>query len=197
MYIIEVCLLKYYFESHLIYKWRFYRQTIFNQLNIIVPYVDIFGLCLSVANLWEIYMMRPQCHVKSLRFHFKRMLITGLGQYTFSIIRLFTNAPHIVIALPSSLWQTLLLLISLPHFCMLITGLEDIWRLVYIWKSNIILCLLILIDVVLRRFFTIWILYTTVLKKFSQNLQKIIRFRFTPFYLFAQISFLRDFLTKH
>ena len=36
--------LKYYFESPLIYKCHFYRQTIFNQLNIMVPHVDIIGL---------------------------------------------------------------------------------------------------------------------------------------------------------
>ena len=73
--IIEVYLLMYYFESHLIYKW----QTIFNQLNIMVSYLVIFGLCHSVAILWEIYVMRRECHVKWLRFHFKRMLITGLN----------------------------------------------------------------------------------------------------------------------
>jgi hypothetical protein len=52
--IIEVYLLKYFFESHLIYKWRYYRQTIFNQLNI----MDKIGLCHSFAILWEIYVMR-------------------------------------------------------------------------------------------------------------------------------------------
>ena len=31
IYIIEVYLLKYYFETHLIYKSRYYRQTIFKQ----------------------------------------------------------------------------------------------------------------------------------------------------------------------
>ena len=41
--------LKYYFESPLLYKLCYYRQTIFNQLNIIVPYVEIIGLCLIVA----------------------------------------------------------------------------------------------------------------------------------------------------
>ena len=29
--------------------------------------------------------MRPKCHVRWLRFHFKRMLITGLGQQTLPI----------------------------------------------------------------------------------------------------------------
>ena len=47
--IIEIYLLKYFFESHLIYKIRYYRQTNFNQLNIMVPYVDIIGLCHSVV----------------------------------------------------------------------------------------------------------------------------------------------------
>ena len=38
-------LLKYYYcESHLIYKLRYYRQTIFNHLNIVLPYVDIIGI---------------------------------------------------------------------------------------------------------------------------------------------------------
>ena len=40
---IEVYLLKYYFESHLIYKGRYYRQTIIKQLDIMVSYVDIIG----------------------------------------------------------------------------------------------------------------------------------------------------------
>ena len=80
--IIEVNFLKYYFESHLIYEWSYYRQTIFNQLNIMVPNVDMIGLCSSVAILWEIHVMQHKCHVRWLRFHFKRMLITGLGLYT-------------------------------------------------------------------------------------------------------------------
>ena len=49
IFLIQVYLLKYYFESHLIYnKLRYYRQTIFNQLNIILSCVDIIGLCHSV-----------------------------------------------------------------------------------------------------------------------------------------------------
>ena len=53
--IIEVLIypLKYNFESHLIYKLRYYRQTIFNQFNIMVAYVDIIGLCHSVVILWD------------------------------------------------------------------------------------------------------------------------------------------------
>ena len=78
--IIELYLLKYYFES--IYTCRYYTQTNFNQLNIMVSYVDIIGLWHSVAILWEIYVMWPTCHVRWLGFHFKRMLIIGLGQYT-------------------------------------------------------------------------------------------------------------------
>ena len=54
--------LKYHLKSHLIHNWHYYRQTIFNQLDIMVSYVDIIGLC----------------HVMWQRFHFKRMLITGL-----------------------------------------------------------------------------------------------------------------------
>ena len=46
---IEVYCLKYYFESHFIYKGLYYRQTIFNQSNIMVPYVDNISLCHSVA----------------------------------------------------------------------------------------------------------------------------------------------------
>ena len=53
--IIDVCIFKYYFEIHLIHKWHYYRQTIFNQLNIVVPYKEIFGLCNSVVTiLWKI-----------------------------------------------------------------------------------------------------------------------------------------------
>ena len=76
--IIEVYLLKYYFRSHLIYTWHYYRQTIPNQLNIMVSYVDIIGLRHSFAILWEIYVMRH-------KFYFKRMLITRPGQYTLQI----------------------------------------------------------------------------------------------------------------
>ena len=50
----------YYFESHLLYKWRFYRQTIFIQLNIVVSYVIIIGIWHSVTILWEIL----QCGLK-------------------------------------------------------------------------------------------------------------------------------------
>ena len=49
--IIEVYLLNYYFESHLISKWSNYRQTIFYQLNLMIPHVDIIGLSHSVAIL--------------------------------------------------------------------------------------------------------------------------------------------------
>ena len=42
------------------------------------------GQCYSVAILWEIYAIQHKWHVRSLRFHFKRMLITGLGQYTLN-----------------------------------------------------------------------------------------------------------------
>ena len=38
------------------YKWCYYRQTIFDQLNIMVPHVDIVGLCHSFEILWEIYV---------------------------------------------------------------------------------------------------------------------------------------------
>ena len=73
-------LLKYYFESDNIYKWRYFRQTLFNQLNVMVSYVDIIGQCHIVALLWEIYVMRRTCDVRGLRFSFKRMLITGLNR---------------------------------------------------------------------------------------------------------------------
>ena len=52
MYIIEEYLLKYYFESHLICKWNYYIQTILNQSNIMVPYIDIIGQCHIVAIIW-------------------------------------------------------------------------------------------------------------------------------------------------
>ena len=59
IYIIEVYLLNHYFESHVIYKWCYYNQTISNRLNIMVSYVDIMGLCQSVAILLEIYRIWP------------------------------------------------------------------------------------------------------------------------------------------
>ena len=58
--IIEVHLLKYYFESHLIYKYCYCRQTSFN-IN-----VDMIGLCHSVAILWEIYVMQHKCNERWL-----------------------------------------------------------------------------------------------------------------------------------
>ena len=67
--IIEVYLLKNYFEYHFIYKWRYYKQTIFNQLN--DNLIAIIGLCHSVAILWKIYVMWHN-------FHFKRMLINRI-----------------------------------------------------------------------------------------------------------------------
>jgi hypothetical protein len=60
----------------------FYRQKNFNQLKIIVTYVDIIGLCHSVAIFWEVYVMRHKCHVWWHNFHLKGMLITGLCQKT-------------------------------------------------------------------------------------------------------------------
>ena len=48
--IIEVYLMKYYFDSHLIYKWRYYRQMIFNQLNIMV-----FSLDKIIATVSQFY----------------------------------------------------------------------------------------------------------------------------------------------
>ena len=51
IWIIKVYLLKCYFESNLIYKWRYYRQKIFDQLNIIVPYVDV--ICLVSQLYWK------------------------------------------------------------------------------------------------------------------------------------------------
>ena len=37
-------------------------------------------------SIWEIYVMRPELHVKWLRLHYKRMLITGLSQQTLEIL---------------------------------------------------------------------------------------------------------------
>ena len=72
---------EYYFQSHLIYKWcYYYRQAIFNKLNIIVPYIGIICLCHSVAILWKIYLMQHKCHVRWHNLHFKWMIITQLGQ---------------------------------------------------------------------------------------------------------------------
>ena len=68
--IIEVYLLKlkYYFERQIIYQWRYYRLKIFNQLKIMVSYVDVIGICNSVAILREMYVMRPKCEVAALPF---------------------------------------------------------------------------------------------------------------------------------
>ena len=44
-------------QPYIIYRWRYYRQTIFNELNIMVSYVDKIVLCHSVAILWEFYVM--------------------------------------------------------------------------------------------------------------------------------------------
>ena len=46
-----------------------------------VPYVDIIGLCHSVAILLEIYVMWHKCHVSWLRFHFQ----TNANHDTLSI----------------------------------------------------------------------------------------------------------------
>ena len=40
----------------------------------------LIGLCYIVLTLWEIYVMWRNCHLILLLFHFKCMLITGLGQ---------------------------------------------------------------------------------------------------------------------
>ena len=67
--ITEVYLLKYYFESHLLAASYLndaitYRQAIFNQSNILVPYVDIIGRSVPYIvsrNLLGIYVMRHKC----------------------------------------------------------------------------------------------------------------------------------------
>ena len=42
--------------------------------------IKYHGLCHGVVILREIYVMRLKCHVRWLRLHFERALITGLGQ---------------------------------------------------------------------------------------------------------------------
>ena len=70
---------KNYFESHHIYKWCYYRkQSSIKHYGTLRKYIS---LCYIVAILWEIYLTWHQCHVRWLRFHFERLLITGLGQY--------------------------------------------------------------------------------------------------------------------
>ena len=54
------------------------RRTIFNQLDIMVSYVDISYLCYSVAILLEIYMMWRKCHVRWLCFHSSTCLLRDL-----------------------------------------------------------------------------------------------------------------------
>ena len=83
IFVIKVYFLQYYFESHLIYRWRYYRQTIFNQFNIMVSYVDIIGLFHSVTILWEFYVMQPKCQVRWLCFHFKSMHNYGTWSIDF------------------------------------------------------------------------------------------------------------------
>ena len=58
---IEVYLINYYFESHLIYKLRYYRQTIFNQLNITIPFVDIIGLVYAIV--YQFYKKSMWCSI--------------------------------------------------------------------------------------------------------------------------------------
>ena len=83
MCIIEVYFLKYYFKSQLIYKWRYYRQTIFNQLNIKVSYVyKLVYFILSQFYEKSIWCCLAKCYLRWLRFHFKRMIIKGLDKYT-------------------------------------------------------------------------------------------------------------------
>ena len=53
--IVEVYLLKCYFESHIIYKWCYYRQIIFNELNIMVSYVDIMVYAIG-SQFYDKYM---------------------------------------------------------------------------------------------------------------------------------------------
>ena len=52
--IIEVYVLKYHFISHLIYKWSYYRQTIFNQLN-------LMGILLVYAIVSQFYEKSMWC----------------------------------------------------------------------------------------------------------------------------------------
>ena len=47
-----------------------------------VSYVYLNGVYHSVAILLVINVIRLKCHVRWLRLHFLRMIITGLGQYT-------------------------------------------------------------------------------------------------------------------
>ena len=49
----EVYLLKYHFESHLINKWHYYRPIIFNQLNIMKPYIGIISIYAIVSKFCE------------------------------------------------------------------------------------------------------------------------------------------------
>ena len=94
--LIEVYTLKYYFESHLIYKWQYY---IFIKLEIMVFNVDKISFCCSFAILWEIYVMWPKCHVRGLHFHFKRMLIRDLVNRLWRI----PPTPHEAFALNTTL----------------------------------------------------------------------------------------------
>ena len=52
---------------------------------IYIPYKDKIGLCHSIVISQESYVIRNKCHVRWLRFNFKRMLITGLGQKSLNL----------------------------------------------------------------------------------------------------------------
>ena len=75
-------LLKYHFESKLIYKWRYYRQTI---LNVMVSDVDIIGLCYSVT----LYDKSMWCEVPTLPFQANANYGT-VGLYHFKLLSILS-----------------------------------------------------------------------------------------------------------
>ena len=78
--IIEVYLLKYYLKAN---SYIDILQT--TNLQSVKYYGTLCRYNWSMPqcrNFMRIYVMRNKCHVRWLLFHFQRMLITGLGQWT-------------------------------------------------------------------------------------------------------------------
>ena len=68
-------------------------KTIFNQLYVMIPYVDIIGLCHSIAILWEIYdATYMSCEVTSVPFQAQVNYGTWLIDFDHISILLFRNS---------------------------------------------------------------------------------------------------------
>ena len=84
-------------NRHISFKVLFWKpQTIFNQLNIEVPYVDIIGLCHRVAISWEIYVIRLKCHVMWLDLFHETLCL---------VINVLSNVTTCFSVIPSLLFK--------------------------------------------------------------------------------------------